>query len=124
MRAHPTALRRLGIMASTPGSRRSAVALRDIPKSVIDVIDLEASVPFPEMPAERDEITVDNEDMELVPAPKRGRPRKVYDQGLLNEVLRLYFVEKMSMRQIANLIGVSHMSVYRMLSDPTVELLL
>ena len=113
-------------MASTPGSRRSAVALRDIQKSVIRVIDLEASIPFPEMPAEadRDEILVDKEDMELVPAPKRGRPKKAYDQDLLNEVLRLYFVEKMSMRQVANLIGVSHMSIYRMLSDPTVELLI
>lgn len=91
------------------------------------MVDLEAAIPYPEMPEEAapDEIVVDKEDMELVPVPPRkGRPRKEYDQKLLGEVLRLYFVEKLSMRQVADIIGVSHMSVYRMLSDPTVELLI
>ena len=55
---------------------------------------------------------------------RRGRPRKAYDQGRLDEVVRLYFVEKMSMRQVAEVVGVSHMSVYRILSDPTLEILI
>jgi len=59
------------------------------------------------------------------PAPgRRGRPRKEPDQDMLTQVLRLYFIEKMSMRQVAQVVGVSHMSVYRMLSDPAVELLI
>jgi len=57
-------------------------------------------------------------------ASKRGRPRKECDEERLAQVVRLYFIEKMSMRQVAEVIGVSHMSVYRMLSDPTVELLI
>lgn len=55
---------------------------------------------------------------------RRGRPRKEPDSDRLTQVLRLYFIEKMSMRQVAEVVGVSHMSVYRMLSDPTVELLI
>ena len=93
------------------------------------MVDLEATVPFPQMPGGRldpgDEVIVDEEDMEFVPVPpKRGRPRKACNQELLSEVLRLYFIEKKSMRQIAAMVGVSHMSVYRMLSDPTLELLI
>ncbi|MEW6749284.1 MAG: hypothetical protein AB1295_06275 [Candidatus Micrarchaeota archaeon] len=55
---------------------------------------------------------------------RRGRPKKSVDKELLSEVLRMYFVEKLSMRKIADVVGMSHMSVYRMLSDPTVELLI
>lgn len=55
---------------------------------------------------------------------KRGRPRRRYNQSQLSEVMRLYFLEKLSMRQVADVLGVSHMSVYRMLSDPNVELLI
>ena len=73
----------------------------------------------------RDKIVVDQGDMEVVAAPtKRGRPRRAYNQEQLTEVLRLYFVEKMSMRKVADIIGVSHMSVYRMLSDPNIEVLI
>lgn len=59
------------------------------------------------------------------PVPRRrGRPRKVHRQEQLTRVMQLYFVEKLSMRKVADVLGVSHMSVYRMLSDPNVELLL
>lgn len=83
------------------------------------MVDLEAVAPpdFPEGPSPgvREEL--------VVPA-RRGRPRKGFDQRRLDEVLRLYFIEKMSMRQVADVVGVSHMSIYRMLSDPSVELLI
>ena len=55
---------------------------------------------------------------------RRGRPRKSYDQSRLDQVLKLYFIEKMSMRQVADVVGVSHMSVYRILSDPSLEVLI
>ena len=57
-------------------------------------------------------------------SPKRGRPRKAHSEARLQEVLYLYFVERLSMRRVAEVVGLSHMSVYRMLSDPNVELLL
>lgn len=60
-------------------------------------------------------------DMDVV---KRGRPRKGQNETRLAEVLNLYFVEKLSMRKVADVLGVSHMSVYRMLSDPNLELLI
>ena len=69
-------------------------------------------------------VIVEDGDMEEVAPPRRGRPRRGYDQGRLAEVMRLYFLEKMSMRQVADVMGVSHMSIYRMLSDPAVELLI
>ncbi|MFN7990699.1 MAG: helix-turn-helix domain-containing protein [Candidatus Micrarchaeia archaeon] len=62
--------------------------------------------------------------MEAVVPLKRGRPRRSYNHEQLTQVLRLYFIEKMSMRKVADVIGVSHMSVYRMLSDPTLEVLI
>ena len=62
-------------------------------------------------------------EVEGLPA-RRGRPRKSADKELLGEVIRMYFIEKLSMRRIADVVGVSHMSVYRMLSDPNVELLI
>jgi transposase len=72
-----------------------------------------------------DRLVVGKGDMEVTAAPaRRGRPRKVHNQEQLAQVIRLYFVEKMSMRKVADVIGVSHMSVYRMLSDPSVELLI
>ena len=55
---------------------------------------------------------------------RRGRPKKALTQEKLDKVLRLYFVERMSMREIADVLEMPHMSVYRMLSDPNVELLL
>lgn len=90
------------------------------------MVDLEAAVPFPEVPVDRPAqvVFVENGDRQIMEPAKRGRPRKVYNQEILGEVLRLYFVEKLSMRQVADLVGVSHMSVYRMLSDPNVELLI
>lgn len=62
-------------------------------------------------------------DMGVVPT-KRGRPRKGQNDTQLAKVLNLYFIEKMSMRKVADILGVSHMSVYRMLSDPNIELLI
>jgi len=53
---------------------------------------------------------------------KRGRPRKVSAEQA-DEALRLYFEERLSMRKVADILGVSHMSVYRMLSDPGVVVL-
>ncbi|MBD3210362.1 helix-turn-helix domain-containing protein [Candidatus Micrarchaeota archaeon] len=78
----------------------------------------------PEGPAgpEDDRVYVDDA-VEVMPR-KRGRPRKVQKQEQLARVLQLYFVEKLSMRRVAEVMGVSHMSVYRMLSDPNLELLL
>ena len=55
---------------------------------------------------------------------RRGRPRKAQSEARMQEVLQLYFVERLSMRKIAEVMGVSHMSVYRMLSDPNIEVLL
>ena len=55
---------------------------------------------------------------------KKGRPKKGMSEQKLSEVVRLYFLEKLSMRQVADIVGVSHMSVYRMLSDPNLELLI
>ena len=79
----------------------------------------------PEFPDDRSESVVPGRgpQYEEYP-PRRGRPRKAYDQNRLSQVLNLYFVEKMSMRQVADVMGISHMSVYRMLSDPAVELLI
>lgn len=93
------------------------------------MVGLEAVAPVPAFPEEerlgRDERFVGKGGFEVLAVPaKRGRPRKVQNQKQLTEVLRLYFVEKMSMRQVADIIGVSHMSVYRMLSDPSIELLI
>lgn len=67
-------------------------------------------------------VIVGKDNMGLV--VRKGRPRKAQNTERLAEVLRLYFVEKLSMRQIADILGVSHMSIYRMLSDPNVELLI
>ncbi len=83
-----------------------------------------AVVPVPEEPEGPERVTVEQEDMEEALPPRRGRPRRAYDRERLAEVMRLYFLEKMSMRQVADVLGVSHMSVYRMLSDPAVELLI
>jgi transposase-like protein len=44
---------------------------------------------------------------------KKGRPRKI--DARLGEILDLLVVEKLSIRDIADLLGVSHMTVYRTL---------
>lgn len=93
---------------------------------VIEVVDLniEVQVPEgPELPEKDDELIIENTEMASVPR-KRGRPKKVVADEQIQEVMRLYFVEKLSMRKVADVMGVSHMSVYRMLSDPDIELLL
>ncbi len=51
-------------------------------------------------------------------------PGRVDKDAMVQEVLQMYFVERLSMRKIATILGVSHMSVYRMLSDPNVEILI
>jgi hypothetical protein len=83
-----------------------------------------AAVPVPEEPEGPDRIIVEDGDMEEIVPPRRGRPRRDYDKGRLAEVMRLYFLEKLSMRKVADVMGVSHMSIYRMLSDPAIELLI
>ena len=86
-------------------------------KSVIIVNNGMVPAPGPEIPMEP-------------PSPgrtvdvRRGRPRKAQSEARMQEVLQLYFVERLSMRKIAEVMGVSHMSVYRMLSDPNIEVLL
>jgi hypothetical protein len=87
-------------------------------KKVVDVVVPEG----PEEPDPGDKVTLDDRDM--VVATKRGRPRRGVDNAQLAKVLRLYFIEKLSMRKVADVLGVSHMSVYRILSDPNLELLI
>ncbi len=71
-----------------------------------------------------EKVVVDEEDMEFVAHAKRGRPRKLQEPETLQKIVQMYFVERMSMREVADNLGVSHMSVYRMLSDPAIELLI
>ncbi len=79
----------------------------------------------PEGPEPGEEkIVVDDDDMEFVARSKRGRPRKLQEPEILQKLVQMYFVERMSMREVADNLGVSHMSVYRMLNDPTIELLI
>lgn len=81
--------------------------------------------PEPDLRVEPDPVVVEEEDVEYVAAPsKRGRPKKLQTREQIAQVLKLYFVEKLSMRKVASVLGVSHMSVYRMLSDPNLELLI
>ncbi|VVC02450.1 Uncharacterised protein [Candidatus Bilamarchaeum dharawalense] len=87
-------------------------------KTVVDVVVPEG----PEGPDPGDKVVVDR-DVEVVPT-RRGRPRKGTNDAQLAKVLRLYFIEKLSMRKVADVLGVSHMSVYRILSDPNIELLI
>lgn len=88
---------------------------------VIRVGDLDDPLPVPEGPLPPDGILVEDR---LVASARRGRPKKLRGERAMAEVFRLYFVEKLSMRQVADVLGVSHMSVYRLLSDPDVELLI
>jgi DNA-directed RNA polymerase specialized sigma subunit len=88
-------------------------------KKVVEIVVPEG----PDGPNLEDRVTLDDNDMEVV-ATKRGRPRKSQNDAQLAKVLNLYFIEKMSMRKVADVLGVSHMSVYRMLSDPNIELLI
>lgn len=83
-------------------------------KKVVDFVVPEG----PEVPEPGDNVRVD----EI--SHRRGRPRKGQDDAQLAKVLNLYFIEKLSMRKVADVLGVSHMSVYRMLSDPNIELLI
>lgn len=57
---------------------------------------------------------------------KRGRSggRKRHDEKVLQKLMQLYFVERFSLRKVADILGLSHMSVYRMLSDPSLEVLI
>ncbi|MBI5223102.1 hypothetical protein HY990_01640 [Candidatus Micrarchaeota archaeon] len=59
----------------------------------------------------------------MVSVNKKGRFRKSFDSKRFEEIVRLYFLEKLSVRKIASLTGLSHMTVYRMLSDPNVAIL-
>jgi transposase len=87
-------------------------------------MELDAVAQAPDVLAPGEEMLAD-ECPAAPPVPRRrGRPRKVHKQEQLTRVVQLYFVEKLSMRKVADVLGVSHMSVYRMLSDPNVELLL
>jgi DNA-directed RNA polymerase specialized sigma subunit len=79
--------------------------------------------PEPDLRLDNGPVVVEDDDLEYV-AARRGRPRKLQSKEQLAQVLKLYFVEKLSMRRVAEVLGVSHMSVYRMLSDPNLELLI
>jgi hypothetical protein len=95
---------------------------------VIEVVYIEPAVPAPDYRddgLDRDDKPVMADSSYALAGPsRRGRPKRVVCKERLTEVLRMYFLEKLSMRRIADIIGVSHMSVYRMLSDPNVELLI
>lgn len=57
------------------------------------------------------------------PAPHSNSRKKLNDR-LVSEVIRLYLFERMSLRQIAKELSVSHMTVYRAVSDPRIEVLI
>ncbi len=81
--------------------------------------------PLPDLHQDSDEVVVEENDFEFVAdSTRRGRPKKLQSKEQLTKVVRLYFIEKLSMREVAKVLGVSHMSIYRMLSDPNVELLM
>jgi len=93
-----------------------------IKKKVKKVVD---NVPEgPEGPEPGEKVKVYEKDMVAVVPAKRGRPKKGSDNTQLTKVLNLYFIEKLSMRKVADVLGMSHMTVYRMLSDPNLELLI
>lgn len=48
---------------------------------------------------------------------------KVDDETLV-KMLRLYYVDKLSVRKVADVMGISHMSVYRAVTDANIELLI
>lgn len=102
-------------------------------RMVMKVTDLDIESGFPDFPdpgpepdlrADKERVFVEEEDMVFVGRARRGRPKKLASPDLVQRVVQLYFVERLSMRKIADNLGVSHMSVYRMLSDPGLKLLL
>ncbi|HLC69011.1 MAG TPA: hypothetical protein VJH24_04165 [Candidatus Bilamarchaeaceae archaeon] len=51
--------------------------------------------------------------------PRRSR---IVDEQLLSEILRLHFIERFSIRKTANILGLSHMTVHRALSNERLAL--
>lgn len=51
----------------------------------------------------------------------RKSKKRIVDENLLGEILRLYFCERKTGRQIADMLSVSHMTIYRALGDPELE---
>lgn len=49
--------------------------------------------------------------------PRRGRPRVGRNQDNIKKVAELYFLERLSVRKVASVLGLSHMTVYRMLDE-------
>lgn len=49
--------------------------------------------------------------------PRRGRPRVGRDNASMGRIVELYFRERLSMREVASVVGLSHMTVYRMLNE-------
>lgn len=49
--------------------------------------------------------------------PRRGRPKVGRDDECLRKVAELYFLERLSVRKVATVLGLSHMTVYRMLNE-------
>ena len=97
------------------------------------VVELELDLGVPDVPVpvpefldreSKSKVVVDEEDMVFVGRSKRGRPKKLADPEVLRKAVNLYFVERLSMRKVADALGVSHMSVYRMLCDPELRLLI
>jgi hypothetical protein len=100
---------------------------------VIKVVEVDLDLGVPEFPVPEPEfpgmeskgkVVVEDDDMVFVGRSKRGRPKKLSTPDVLQKVVQLYFVERLSMRKVADSVGVSHMSVYRMLSDPELKLLI
>ncbi len=50
----------------------------------------------------------------------KGRPRKI--DSRLSEILKLLIEDRLSIREIADLMGVSHMTVYRALGRVDAEM--
>lgn len=60
----------------------------------------------------------------LIIVNQRKKRKGIVDARLFDRILKLYFYERMSLREIADVLGVSHMTVYRALNNPETEVLI
>lgn len=54
---------------------------------------------------------------ERLKPPQRGRPKVGRDNRSVQRVAELYFCDRLSVRKVASVMGLSHMTVYRMLNE-------
>lgn len=54
---------------------------------------------------------------ERLKPPRRGRPKVGRDQESVQKVAELYFCDRLSVRKVATVMGLSHMTVHRMLNE-------